>query len=527
MHDVIIIGAGAAATAAALEFCDRGIRPVVLDVGYEPDERTRVVDNFYEFRAASDSFDLMIGQDLQGLSNLLTKRRVPVKLTTPSMDYVTRDAERLAPIDESDFCAVQSFARGGLANAWGAGLYRFSTEDMSEFPIEVSDIDPYLDKLTREIGIGGMDDDLTPFFGPTNDLQSPIRLSDNVAGIYNKYNKKRASFGQELRIGHSRTAVLTENKNGRPPVEYKNLEFWQEQPSLYTPRITLDRLIAEKRIDYRDGMLAERWTETADGIQVEGRDLNASVPFSVGARRLLVAAGVINTTKITLASLGDYETQLPLLENPAVQIPLVLPASIGRALNKEAFGLVQLNLIWRSPDYESLLQGSIMEITSPMRAEFFASLPYAARSNLGLIRNLLPGMLVMQIYWPGSSQRPAMLSLQENGRLRIDGHPNSIDLHPMKRLFGHLRKLGAWTHPALAARVPTGHAIHYAGTLPMRRSPASYECDPSGRLHGTSNVFIGDSASFTALPAKNMSFSMMANAMRVASHIAHELGGSE
>jgi choline dehydrogenase-like flavoprotein len=64
-------------------------------------------------------------------------------------------------------------------------------------------------------------------------------------------------------------------------------------------------------------------------------------------------------------------------------------------------------------------------------------------------------------------------------------------------------------------RVPTGHAVHYTSTLPMKHEPDRYECYPDGRLFGTRNVYVVDSAGFTRLPAKNMSFAMMANAMRI------------
>ena len=66
----------------------------------------------------------------------------------------------------------------------------------------------------------------------------------------------------------------------------------------------------------------------------------------------------------------------------------------------------------------------------------------------------------------------------------------------------------------------TGHAIHYAGTLPMAETPARYQCDPAGKLAGAHRVYIADSACFSALPAKNMSFGMMANAMRIATAAA-------
>lgn len=243
-------------------------------------------------------------------------------------------------------------------------------------------------------------------------------------------------------------------------------------------------------------------------------DTDQTQTFS--ARQLLLAAGAVNTGRIALRSREDHATVLTLFENPAVQIPFVLPRSLGRALEIDAFGLVQLNMVWESAGFDELLQGSIMEITSPMRAEFFASLPYSMRANFGLVRHLLPAMLVMQLYLPGWRGGDARFSLREDGRLRIEGRPNDFDLGRCGPLLRAFRRMGAWTHARLVVRVPTGHGIHYAGTLPMSTTPGPYQCDPEGRLAGTRGVFVADSASFPRLPAKNMSFGMMANAMRIA-----------
>ncbi len=524
MHDVIVVGTGASGAAAALEFVDQGIRPLILDVGYNrPKQQPRADGNLYSYRLQHDSFDLMIGERFQGLSNLLNDRSIPVRLTTPNVEYVTQNAQRLSPIDEEDFCVIQGFTKGGLANAWGAGLYRFTDRDLDGFPIRALDLSPFFDKLTREIGISGTDDDLTPFFGSTQDLLPPIRMSHNIKKLYRRYVRKKKHFDGELFIGRSRTGALTQPKDGRPALEYNNLEFWQELPAIYSPTMTINKLIEGDRIGYRERVLVECWTEQTGYVRVQGKNIDTGEELTFEAKKLVLTAGPINTSKIVLKSFNDFRTRLTLLENPAVQFPLVLPTSIGRHLEQDAFGLVQLNLIWESKSFGALLQGSIMEITSPMRAEFFSSLPYSAFANLALIRYILPGMLVMQLFFPASCQEPSHLSLNNDGWLRVEGQQNTIDVKKLKRLLMHFRRLGVWTLSSLLVKVPLGHAVHYAGTIPMKQEPKPYECDRFGKLHGTQNIFIGDSSSFPCLPAKNMSFAMMANAMRIARKVADEL----
>ena len=271
-------------------------------------------------------------------------------------------------------------------------------------------------------------------------------------------------------------------------------------------------------------MLVTSWHEGPREIWVEGIQTNNEQPIRFKAGKLILAAGAINTAKIVLKAYQDYRTTLPLLDNPTLQIPFILPSSLGHRLEIDAFGLVALNLIWESMPFNCVVQGTILELTSLMRADFFADLPFSAAANLALIRYLSPAMLGLQLFFPGSIQRPSRLSLMKNGHIHIQGQPNTIDIKKMKGLLRYFRILGAWSHPLLVRKVPTGYGIHYAGTLPLRSMPAKqYECDSFGRLYGSHHVFIADSSGFPVLPAKNMSFTMMANAMRIADYVTREL----
>ena len=525
MHPVIIVGSGPAGVAAALECSTNGIKPLLLDVGGEKNNSSMIKGNLYAYRKQHDCFTLLIGEKFQRLSNLTNEKPVPLKLTAPNMEYVTRDAQRFSPIEERDFHAIQSFTTGGLANAWSAGLYRYNDHDLEAFPFQQNDLAPYFDTLTQEIGISGTDDDLTPFFGSTAFLQPPLTLPNNAKKLYRRYQRKRDAFHRfGFYLGHPRVCVLSKAKDGRPPCDYSNMEFWQDLPYIYTPLMTLERLVDGNKVIYRKGVLVTSWREVSDGIWIECIQTKTGQPIRFKAKKLILAAGAINTAKIVLRTYQDFHTKLPLLDNPTLQVPFILPSSVGHRLEIDGFGLVALNLIWDSIPFNCIAQGTILELTSLMRADFFADLPFSAAANLTFIRYLSPAMVGMQLFFPGSMQRPSLLSLQKNGHLHIQGRPNTIDLTKIQGLLRHFRRLGAWSHPWLVKKVPTGYGIHYAGTLPLRFSPVRYyECDPFGRLYGTQHVFVADSSGFPMLPAKNMSFTMMANAMRIAHFVTREL----
>ncbi len=191
MKRVIVVGAGASAAAAALQLAGMGIRTLMLDVGVQPKHATRAEGNLYEWRERNDSFDLHIGADFSGVSDIITGETGIAKLNAPNSRFITAGAAELSPLDAEHFQAMQSFALGGLGNAWGAGLYRFVDADLAGFPIRAADLDPYADVLTREVGISGAGDDLAPYFGSSEGLLPPVKLSRNAGQVYSAYRKQR------------------------------------------------------------------------------------------------------------------------------------------------------------------------------------------------------------------------------------------------------------------------------------------------------------------------------------------------
>src|SRR5262249_28261162 len=152
---------------------------LLLDVGHSPDKST-LSGNFYDLRQDrngddAERFKELVGVNFESLHNVFRPYLNP-KLKAPRMRFVTSDVPRLSPVTTRNFDTVMSFAAGGLANAWGAGLYRYDTRDLAGFPIVVEDLEPYYDAITAKIGISGVGDDLSQFFGPVRGLQPPLEL---------------------------------------------------------------------------------------------------------------------------------------------------------------------------------------------------------------------------------------------------------------------------------------------------------------------------------------------------------------
>jgi len=520
---VIIIGSGASGISAALGFVRRGIIPTMIDVGTRTSGTHNANGNLYDYRKENDLFDLMIGEDFRGLTNVVEGTSLSPKLTTPLNSYIIEGAEKLSPLRSPGFSAVQSFAAGGLAAGWGAGLYRYNRADLGPVPLEPAELEPYYNLLSEEIGISGKNDDLSRFFGEDRTLLPPFNLSGKAGHIYKKYGKKRKKFNKKgVFIGYPRLGVLTRDHNGRKACDYSNFETWlPDIPWVYNPAQTLDRLIAEKRVRYISGIHIDLWERKKEKILLKGVSLRNNSPFISETDLLVVAAGTINTTKLVLRSRRDHQTRLKILDNPLLQVPLILPSFLGSTVDRKAFGMTNLNLVFTDPEKGTHLQGSIIELTSPPRSVFFENFPVSAAMNLKLIKMASPGILAMFLYYPSSDENSGKIHLEEAGELSIEQKDYVIDKKPLKKIAGALSGMGALTHPLLIRLSKPGYAIHYAGTLPMKAETGSeYESSVTGELHGEPGIYIADGASFSHVAAKNLSFTLMANAMRIADNIA-------
>jgi len=524
IHDVIIVGSGPSGVGAAMGFVENGIMPLVLDVGKEASRSISIGSNLYEYRKTSDAFDLMIGENYEVINHVLRKRSPSPKLSSPLMQYVTEDTEKLSPIDERGSAIIQSFSKGGLANAWGAALYRVMDDELADLPVKAAELDPFYDKLTEEIGISGGDDDLTQFFGSTEHLLPPLVLSRKSRKIYRNYERKREKLNAKgIYIGRSRLGVLSRKHHGREAFKYQNLEMWiPNLPYLYTPAFTVQKLLDAGRIAYRGSVLVRSWSRDNGCIVVHAEHADDGTPFHFKCKRLILAAGAVNSARIVLTKKRDFDTSLPLLENTLMQIPLILPSFIGRPLDKEALALTNLNIVYVDKMRDLKLQGSIIELSSPARAVFYDMLPLSARDNLKFIRLFLPSLMVVFLYFPSSASNVGHVMLKRDNTLEVSSVPGKVDKDIIRRIIRAFIGLGAISHSMLVQ--PSDHSIHYGGTLPMVRRPdREYHCDSIGELYNEPGVHVADGALFSYIPSKNYSLTLMANAMRIADRVSQKV----
>ena len=88
-----------------------------------------------------------------------------------------------------------------------------------------------------------------------------------------------------------------------------------------------------------------------------------------------------------------------------------------------------------------------------------------------------------------------------------------LDIHP--HLFDRSLYLGK--------DVPIGGTAHQAGTLRFGTDPATSVLDLDCKAHEIDNLYVTDASFFPSIGAVNPTLTIIANALRVADHIAERL----
>jgi choline dehydrogenase-like flavoprotein len=522
VFDVIVIGSGPAGVSAAREL--RPLRVLVLDVGLEAPAERLPQESLHRLRTREELTHLLVGDRFESLHNIDRSYLSP-KLKAPLMRFITEPPDGEEGTLADGFAAVRSFAKGGLANAWGAGVFRYDDHDLAGFPISAAELDPFYDELTRSVGVSGEADDLTPFFGSTADLQPPLPLSRLAAGFLARYRRRRGYFQRHgIHVGRLRSAILTRSLGARPAHAILNQEFFQPNiPSIYHPGYTLDEMRAAGEVEYLAGRLALRFVERDDGVDVVAKNLGTGDTETHTGRHLVLAAGALNSAKLALASNGDVESRLPILDNLVSYVPLLDVRRIGSALDADSFTGAELCVVYEGPLAEQRIQGSFYGLGAPLRGDLFFEMPLSLRGNLAAIKYVVPALGMLQLFHPDRPAAGNFLRLLPDGRLAIHYEPRALGVVE-RHLIPRFRRAGYLGAARLCQYPEPGSSMHYAGTLPMKAEPGGrYEADRFGRLHGARRVRAVDGAAFPALPSKNHTFTIMANAMRIARHLRENL----
>ena len=509
----LVIGSGPAGAAASAALLARGRSVIMIDAGETLEAQRQSLRGKLERSAPEDwaAADLKeYKAPLPGLPGGALSRF--------GSDYFVRDREGLfAPAP--DWLALRpSYARGGLSNAWGAAVLPYRQEDLKGWPIGADDLEPHYRALAGLIPIAGQADDLQALF-PAQDVAgfTPLKLSAQAEGLLARLQRRKASLSAGgVHFGRARVGAANDCRNcglclvGCP------------YGAIFNAATIVDRLAPNPAFEYRPGLRAERFSEGADGVELTCRLADGQVE-TIKGERLFIAAGVLPTAQLVLASTVGAGREVMLLDSQQLFLPsLHLWQAPRDPVAEPRHALTQIFIEMLDPAISPWTVHSQLYTYNELYAEEMKGRYGRSRLLAPLFEALSRRLIVAQLFLHSDHSHRIGLTLASDGR-RLEAR--LAENAAMAAVAGAARaKLAlAMISAGMAPLTPVsrlgqpGSSFHCGGTFPMRKAPAALETDALGRISGLERVHIVDASVLPSIPATTITLSVMANAHRIAS----------
>lgn len=398
---------------------------------------------------------------------------------------------------------------GGLSRLWGAGLLPFTAADVAAWPIAYGDLAASYRSLLEEVPITSGNDGAAAYFPGEFTNEGSIGIPPMLAQLIDHIDAQDGFFA-----GRSRLAIRLA---GPASCTYCDHCFYGcYRDAIYSADQTVRRVLAAIGGLYAGGRTVIAFRTLRNGrvelLLRDDRGGRSEDSFDL----VFLTAGCLESTRIVALSTDRSAQPFPLQENPVFTVPVVY---LGRGAAPPAGPLISLSnvLIGGFHDRGTYVHSQLYHVNAYLARHAVLRLlgPRVMQAGGDVVRRAFAGRLFMlMIYLPGALTLGSTVEFGADGdRFHFvsdpSAHPMAVDFS--RRLDRRLSGSGFHLVLPLLRRLWPGASAHYAGTLPMARGRNACLAAPS--------VVLGDSATFPSIPAQNHTYTIMANAHRLASSV--------
>ena len=538
MFDVLVIGSGPAGVQALAGLSRERLSVGLIDPGKVEEQYQGLIPDqpFTEIRRnCRHQQRFFLGDKDEAFSPGATQLAAHL---TPPRQYLLEGAKRHLPFRSETLSHFQTLARGGLGAGWGAGACTFSSEELRGVGVNPAGMGSLYSQVARSIGVS-LDpvDDTTPLVCDLAGAQPPLQVDENAQALLAAYRRKSRPLNADgFFLGKAPLAVLTQDRERagilRRACPYHNMDYYSDHGgAVYRPSHTLEELQKAPGFEHLQGYLALELVEKDGLVSVLCRSLGDGETVTFQARRVVLAAGALNSARLVLASGRKFGRRLPLLSNEVRFLPSLNLFRLGRPQGSRKYSLAQLVGVTSRSNGDSLIS-YFFSYDSLLLFRLVRDMPLPLWLGHQMARAIVSSLTIATLHFPDRVTRLKWIRVPEpasgsglpelEAEYRLTFREEERIRDDTARLKRHLRRIGCL--PLSVINRGSGTAVHYGGTLPFEENGEPLlTCRLDGRLNGTHNIYVADSAPWRLLPAKGLTLTIMANARRVAGEVVKDL----
>jgi choline dehydrogenase-like flavoprotein len=535
---IAVIGSGASGVSAAKCLISCGYEVDMIDFGNKPDYcseqlaeriRTNTMSDNDHFKLKNKIESVNFLYNIKNTFNSLTGRKIILdwdKKKRLGSDFTFRDTKEWIPVEGPP--VARTLACGGLTNIWGASCYPLTEEDFTKWPINKNDMESHYTAVAKMLSIRQAKDhlsDIFPIYGGDTELPKQSEVSNNVFKHWN--NNSTILMSQGIIFGRSRLAMrIRDSENGLGCVRCGMCLTGCAYDSIYRSSWTLNELLKNNKFSYFSPFWFQKFEEQGDSVIIHLINKKTRIKECLTYDALFLATGTISTFRIVADSQKLYNVSVELCDNDHYLLPFIRRSRSNDMMTKPEMTLNELVL--RFEILGSPLHLQLYPMSPQIYDRFQEILNINSKFTEKISENVLSKILLSFVYLPGEVSAKMKIEARKTNSvtniiIKQNHHPKSKSI--MRRaiwnLFRNRVALGMTPLPFVFPSTPKGPSgAHLSGSLPMCKNPGQLQTDIFGRIHGTSKVFAVDGSVLPSLPAQNSTYTMMANAHRIATAFA-------
>jgi choline dehydrogenase-like flavoprotein len=529
--EVLVIGSGPSGVAAAWGLLASGVRVRMLDGGLrlEP-ERAAAVGRLRDKPRKQWTSD-----DLKAVKGTVvaSSKGVEDKLLFGS-SFVFRGMDRFHPVRLAGAKMYQTLAEAGLSNVWGGSMLPATASDLDAWPFGLSELEPHYRQVLARMPYAAREDDVARVLPLYAKQTKPARLSRQATAFLADLDAHRTELAKAgWTFGQGRIAVRTEPSAAGPGCVSCGLcmygcpwdHIWSAQHALRE----LEAVVGFRR---ETGFYVERLVESPTGVTVTSRSIETGDVSAIQADHVVLAAGVVSSTRVLLSSLEAYDRPIRIRHSEHFQFPLMRVKGVAGVAEEDLHTLCQVYLELHDERVSPKSVHLQVYTYNDLFAQVIDGMLGKAYRLFSMPASMVLGrLLLVQAYLHSdfSSHILARLAPGPEGALTLEGVANPEAERSVKRVIGklddHWRAFGARAVPGMTAISKPGSGNHSGGSFPMRERPGPFESDVSGRPTGFERVYVADSSVLPSIPATTVTLTVMANAHRIGQRVAAHVTG--
>jgi choline dehydrogenase-like flavoprotein len=515
----VVVGSGPAGIACARRLLERNLDVTMLDAGVslEKDKEQLLAPLRTQPQEAWSREALAL---LRSGTQARTSG-LQLKLAYGS-DYPYQLAERDLGIAREGVACVPSFARGGMSNVWGGSILSYRDEDMTGWPIGSSDLAPHYRAALDWVAHSSVQDRLDDKFPTYSNCAGSIPPSRQAVELLADMETSAGPLQRQgIVFGRSRLAV------DPGCIRCGLCMYGCPKHFVFNSATHLADLVSNPRFSYRPGIVVDAVRESGGEVVLETRTLRGGERAEVRAARVFLGCGPLSTTRIMLASLGAFDREVVMRDSQYYIFPMLRYRSTEGFDREPTHSLAQVFVEMFDKAVSPYSVHVQMYSYNDLYLRVFEGMFGPLHRALPL-RPLLGRMWIAQGYLH-SSESPGIAAVLEKpvgtGRSRMRLRTTGVGdtKAKVRRVVRKLWSLRSELRMAPVAPMlklgDAGQGYHVGGSFPMRTQPGPFESDTLGRPAGFERLHLVDSTTFPSIPASTVTFTVLANAHRIASAV--------